>query len=498
MTPLSLTPDDLAVLKERSLTPAELEAQVALFRDPPHPVRLVRPATAGDGIQVLPEKEASAFEDVHRAACARERFVKFVPASGAATRMFDALLKGDAEAVRRFLGSWRDLPFREDLEVHCRTHGLSLEGSSAEEDACRLVRSVLGHSGLDLVHRPKALLPFHRYPGGSRTALEEHLAEAPHVVRDAAGVSRLHLTVSPEHRGDFERALPPIIERQGREAGGRFEVGISVQEPSSETLAVGEDDRPFRDAQGRLVFRPGGHGALLRNLARVEADAVLVKNIDNVVPDRLKGPGLRWKRVLAGLLVTVRDRVHSFLGELERGTVDAGAAADMSEFCRRWFFHDPWGSGDPGPAALRDWFDRPLRVCGMVRNTGEPGGGPYWVRGRDGAVTLQVVEKAQADLSDPAQREVFAAATHFNPVDLACSLRDPARRPYDLSRFSDPRAILISRKTLDGQTLKALEWPGLWNGAMHGWRTILVEVPLETFDPVKTVFDLLRPRHRPD
>ena len=288
-------------------------------------------------------------------------------------------------------------------------------------------------------------------PRPLRTPFEEHLVEAAATVRDAAGVCRVHVTVPPEHHSAFEAVLERARPRLERETGARFEVRFSEQAPSTDTVAIDEAGRLFRDSEGRLLFRPGGHGALLKNLAESGGDVVLVKNIDNVVPDDLRAPTLLWKRLLAGVLV-----------RLERASTRA----------------------------------RPLRVCGVVRNEGEPGGGPFWIDGPRGE-TRQIVESAQVDLANPAQAAIFRSATHFNPVDLACSLRDASGRPFDLPRFVDERAVFIAKKTHEGRTLFALERPGLWNGAMALWETVFVEVPKETFAPVKTVLDLLRPEHQP-
>jgi len=299
---------------------------------------------------------------------------------------------------------------------------------------------------------PKGLLPFHRYAGTSRTPFEEHLVEAAATVRDANGNCRLHVTVSPEHRAAFARVLESARPRLERETEARFVVEFSEQSPSTDTVALDESGHLLRDAEGRILFRPGGHGALLKNLEESGGDVVLVKNIDNVVPDARRAPTILWKRLLAGFLVR-RER-----------------ASDRQ---------------------------RPIRICGVVRNEGEPGGGPFWVAGPEGE-SRQIVESAQVDLLERGQAAIWGKATHFNPVDLVCSLRDAAGRPFDLSRFVDERAVFVAKKTHEGRALLALERPGLWNGAMAHWETVFVEVPKETFAPVKTILDLLRPEHLPD
>jgi hypothetical protein len=421
----ALSAADRAAITAHGLTEAEVARQLALFGDPPAPQRLARAATAGDGVLRLAEGEHAELLALAGEAANAGRLTKFVPASGAASRMFAFLGAGGEETAerKRFSESRAAFAF----------------GGSGDLGA--------------LAATPKGLLPFHNYPDGPRTPFEEHLHEAAGTVLDAGGRCRVHFTVSPEHRKAFEDELAEIRPRVTRATGARFSVSFSEQSPATDTIAGGADGGPFRTASGALLFRPGGHGALLKNLgdvARAGGDIVLVKNIDNVVPDARRGPTLLWKRLLAGLLV-----------KLERAS-------------RR---------------------ERPIRVCGVVRNEGEPGGGPFWVAGPRGE-SLQIVESAQVDLADPARASIWKTATHFNPVDLACSLRNAAGDPFDLGRFVDENAVFIAEKTHDGKPLKALERPGLWNGAMAFWETVFVEVPKETFAPVKTVLDLLRPEHR--
>ncbi len=414
--------EDRARIEAQGLTVEEVERQAALLRNPPPAVRLLRPCTAGDGIVRIEEGEHGKLLALADEAARAGRLSKFVPASGAASRMFEFLRSSEPDHpdARRF-----------------RENASSLAFDAGDLEA--------------LAALPKGLLPFHRYAGTVRTPFEEHLVEAAATVRDAAGVCRVHVTVPPEHRTAFEAVLERVRPRLERETGARFEVRFSEQAPSTDTVAIDERGRLFRDSEGRLLFRPGGHGALLKNLAESGGDLVLVKNIDNVVPDDLRAPTLLWKRLLAGVLV-----------RLERASTRA----------------------------------RPLRACGVVRNEGEPGGGPFWVEG-PGGETRQIVESAQVDLTDPSQAAIWRAATHFNPVDLACSLRDSSGRPFDLSHFVDERAVFIAKKTHGGRTLYALERPGLWNGAMALWETAFVEVPIDTFTPVKTALDLLRPEHQP-
>jgi len=417
--PSGLSDADRDQIRARGLTAEEVERQAALLLDPPPAVKLLRPCTVAGGVERIGEGANEELLALADEAARAGRLSKFVPASGAASRMFAFLLAGapETEEARRFRERRDAFPFRESVE--------------------------------ELSRGPKALIPFHAYPEGARTPFEEHLFEAASTIRDASGLCRVHFTVSPEHRRAFEDKLGEVRPRVERATGARLSVSFSEQSPSTDTVAVDESGRLFRDAEGRILFRPGGHGALLQNLQDSGGDVVLVKNIDNVVPDARRAPTILWKRLLSGLLV-----------QIERTSPR----------------------------------DRPIRVCGVVRNEGEPGGGPFWVAGPDGE-SRQVVESAQVDLANPEQAAIWRKATHFNPVDLACSIRDASGRPFDLSRFMDERAVFVTKKTHDGRGLRALERPGLWNGAMARWETVFVEVPRETFAPVKTILDLLRPEH---
>jgi hypothetical protein len=360
---------------------------------------------------------------------------------------------------------------------------------------------LLDERGLGYADRPKALIAFHRYPSGARTALEEQLVESALYSRDAGGRCRIHFTVSPEHRDAFVAHLVECRQRLEPKHGATYDVTLSVQHPSTDTIARDAGGRPFRLSDGSLLFRPGGHGALIRNLGDLAADIVFVKNIDNVQPDDRKTEVAWWKQVLGGFLVEVQDRIFDDLRRLHAGRVESTrldaalrfVAKDLGVPEAESLLDRP---GDAKRTFLLDRLDRPLRVCGMVANQGEPGGGPFWVRDADGAISHQIVEISQIDQETPDQRAILRSATHFNPVDLVCGLRDFGGRPFDLRRFVDSDAVFIAHRSQDGRDLWALERPGLWNGGMAGWNTVFVEIPIATFSPVKTVFDLLREEHR--
>jgi hypothetical protein len=521
--PWSPTPKDLTQLRALGISPAQVRSQVASLRQARHHRRLDRPCTLGDGIHRITRAEARSLIPLQEEAARAGRFQKFVPASGAASRMFEALhyyhrqeemsrfnqireraRQGGPRAriVLRFLEEWERFPFSEDLKEKLLAGGLTL-GRLTQGDRWRQVLNLLlTERGLNYQALPKALMKFHRYPEGGRSALEEHLVEAAAFIRDEKGRIPLHFTISLEHEALFLEHLAAVKPKHEERFGARFDISYSHQLRSTDTIALDLAGQLLRDPDGRLHLRPGGHGALLVNLNRLGGDLVYLKNIDNVVPDHLKGATFDWKKILGGYLIQTQRGVSRHLERLQHKRITRKDLQGTLDFLREvlsvWEPPGFW----KGPAELRREFllkklNRPLRVCGVVKNQGEPGGGPFWVKGRDGGLTLQIVESAQVDLESDEQHEIWFRATHFNPVDLVCSVRDFQGRPFDLRRHVDPEAVFISRKSKDGQALQALELPGLWNGAMADWNTLFVEVPLETFNPVKTILDLLRPEHQP-
>jgi hypothetical protein len=499
MTPF--TQADVERLRERGIPVEEARRQLDLLREPPPRRALDRPALVGDGIARIPEERTAELIQLAELAARQGRCLKMVPASGAATRMFASLLAAraarqcDVHESRLLMDRLHEFPFLEELRSELAFEGYDLDILHGAGNCLEILDALLGPDGLALADRPKGLLAFHTYAGGTRLALEEHLVEAAGYARDADGVARVHFTVSPEHLDRFREAAEEVRPGYERGLGVRLEITFSVQGPATDTIAATLDGEPFRDDDGHLLLRPAGHGALLDNLNALEGDLVLVKNIDNVVPDRLKAPTMRWKRILCGYLVALQREVFLHVARLRDPAIEGWALDEAQAFVAERFAASAPPGGDRR-GWLLDVLDRPLRVCGVVPNQGEPGGGPFWQRGEDGRVTLQIVEKADVDLDDPRQAAIVGASTHFNPVDLACAVRDVEGRPYDLRRFVDDRAVFVTRKSWGGRDLLALERPGLWNGAMAFWNTVFVEVPIETFAPVKTVFDLLRPEHR--
>lgn len=518
---LALTPEDLHTLEAKGISLSQIEQQLARFERGFPYAKLVRPCTIGDGIRRLSSEELGDYTRVFEAEQHLGRAMKFVPASGAATRMFKELLAlwqqikdrnpdepihdlsilgSHAATVQTFFANLPVFAFYPDLCASLARAGFNEQELLATRRYKPILEHLLFAPGLDYAHRPKGLLLFHRYSDHARTPVDEHVVEAQVYTIDRNGTASVHFTVACNHLEAFDRhiqRLPrPILRAHAHPV-----VTLSVQKPSTDTIAVDSDNKPFRDADGRLVFRPGGHGALLENLNDLQGDLIFIKNIDNVLPDHLKEPTYTYKHALGGLLVAVQRRLFHYLEQLETGRVSRTVLHDIAHFAAETLSISVPDDFDQWPDSrqhtwLFDRLDRPLRVCGMVPNTGEPGGGPFWVRDADGRISLQIVESAQVDPHSKAQQAIFAASTHFNPVDMVCGVRDFRHRPFDLLRFRDPDAGLITYKSHEGRELKALEWPGLWNGGMAYWHTIFVEVPVSTFAPVKTILDLLRPEHR--
>lgn len=505
------TENDKKLLAQKGISEEKLQQQLACFAKGFPYLKLSAAASTEKGILVPTDEEAerflAAWEDY--TADPSHKVVKFVPASGAASRMFkDLFAFADGAAgtpatdfERKFFERLHDAAFFADLDAAClRLHGKGVDALVAAGEYKAVVRALLGPDGLNYGRLPKGLLKFHRYPGGARTPFEEHLAEGARYARKADGVVNVHFTVSPEHRPLFEQLAAQAAPALGESLHADFRVSFSEQKPSTDTVAANPDDTPFRNPDGSLLFRPGGHGALIENLNDIDADVVFIKNIDNVVPDRLKEETVRYKKLLAGILVTLQARAFGYLRKLDSGkyTMD-----DLREMLR--FVQKSLCTKNPDTKLLEDTelaiylrrkLNRPMRVCGMVRNVGEPGGGPFLAYNPDGTVSPQILESSQIDMADPAKKELFEKGTHFNPVDLVCATKDYCGQAFRLPGFTDPQTGFISRKSKDGKELKALELPGLWNGAMSDWSTVFVEVPLATFNPVKTVNDLFREQHQ--
>lgn len=517
------TTKDREQVRSREMTVGQVDDQIARFQRGFPPLTLDRPCTVGDGIRRLADSEMALLESRFLEAKLSGRISKFVPASGAASRMFHFLLAAlhqdwplddealrarpgeDARLLREFFSTWKELPFADALLSKTLEVGRETAGQyapSSVDDASpavrrTILRALLADEGLGFADLPKGLIPFHRYGSEVRTAFQEHVIQSLAYIQAGDGSVRLHFTVPASYVERIDAHLQNCANR----LRGQFEISLSVQDPASDTIAVDQNNEPARDANGDLMFRPGGHGALLRNLERAGGDLVFLRNIDNIAAERpMKAAHVHRER-MGGVLLAVQEAIDALRAKLEDPARMDESVPEAFSFLERVLSRTPAPSiRTANPAAQAAFLvaelTRPLRVCGMVRNEGEPGGGPFWVRHSDGSSSIQIIEKSQIQLRDEEQRRILEASTHFNPVDLICSLRSRDGEPYRLDGFADPDSGIISEKSAAGKTLRALEWPGLWNGAMSRWNTVFLEIPLECFNPVKTVLDLLRPAHR--
>lgn len=493
---------DLQQIQGRGSDATVVEEQVQYFVNGFPFLHLSKAATVGDGIIRLTDAqiEEVTHEFDKSAAEGEVALLKFVPASGAATRMFKSLfsfLQEDKKdkSVDEFFTELPEFAFYDDLKTSLAADGHDI----ATADEKIIVSYFLTNKGLGYGELPKGLLKFHNYESRSRTPLEEHLVEGASYA-NAGGSVQIHFTVSPEHRDKFEKLVVEVLPAYQSEFGVKYMVSFSEQKSATDTIAVNMDNSPFREKDGGLLFRPAGHGALLENLSQLDADIIFIKNIDNVVPDRIKETTVTYKKALAGIVLDFQKRIFGYLDKLQN---HAGASllAELDAFFRNELCvvppatYESW-SDDQKKAYFVGKLDRPLRACGMVKNQGEPGGGPFWAENADGSSSLQIVESAQVDVDNEQQNGIFKNSTHFNPVDLVCAIKNKNGELYNLKKFRDPLTGFITYKSKDGKELKAQELPGLWNGSMANWNTLFVEVPLITFNPVKTVNDLLREQHQ--
>lgn len=487
---------DLSQIAKRGSDLKIVEEQIENFKNGFPFLKVKKAATIADGLIKLEDVEVNDMVDFFDQQASKKKLLKFVPASGAASRMFKALFAAkdegkSTEAVDTFVNEINRFAFAESLK----------KVTGGKTDAQSLLEGLLNPEGLDYGSLPKGLLEFHKYADGTRTAVEEHMVEgASYANRN--GRVRLHFTVSPEHKTKFKTLIADVKKAYEEKFGVQFIFSFSVQKKSTDTIAVNMDNSPFRKEDGSLLFRPAGHGALLENLNEQDADVIFIKNIDNVVPDHLKEETIKYKKALAGLLLSYQKKLFNFAKRLDKDEVSDYTRQKALSFLKNELNVVPpkgfrnWANEDK-LAYAKEKINRPIRVCGMVKNVGEPGGGPFWAQNTDESVSLQVVESAQINFKSKTQSETFQNATHFNPVDLIVSTKNYKKEKFNLLDFRDAKTGFITEKSLSGKALKAQELPGLWNGAMANWNTLFVEVPLITFNPVKTVNDLLRKEHQP-
>ncbi len=495
---------DVKVLQDKGISLEKAEWQLEKFRTGVKPAEIEAPATLEKGILKLDDaqKWATKYESESL------KVTKFVPASGAASRMFKTLfefrdaLKQDPslspdtnEEMKSFFQHIRKFAFYSDLSEVLKEEG-PIDRLIAGGKYQLILNSLLEKQGLSYGNLPKGLLKFHFYAGKiARTPFEEHLVEGSRYARSANNMVNLHFTVSPEHLSFFQQLKDMVLVKYENMYRVNYHIDFSIQKSSTDTLAVQSDNSPFYDQDKKLLFRPGGHGALIENLNEIDADIIFIKNIDNVVPEKKINATLLFKKALAGILLETQKNIFKLIKALKEKP-DSDTILKAAEFVKQSLCISVPGQLENETEWFIKILNRPLRVCGMVRNTGEPGGGPFLVKDKNGVVSTQILESSQVDLNNPKQAGLFAKATHFNPVDLVCAVRDYEGNKFNLKDFIDEDTCFISIKSKDGKELKALELPGLWNGAMAGWNTLFVEVPISTFNPVKTVNDLLREAHQ--
>ncbi len=511
------TDNDLKQIKGRGSSLYVVEDQIENFKKGFPYLKLEKAATPEDGIIVLDRLEIENYVRLYDEVRKNNQIVKFVPASGAASRMFKLLFEfldnsnnpelvkeafnksNDLQSIKTFFDRISDFAFFEELDAHLKKkHGLSIKTCLANCDYALILKGLLGSKGLSYATSPKGLLKFHKYENDLRTPVMEHLVEGALYAESANKIVKIHFTVSPEHKERFENHINGKTEQFKSEFSVKYDVDFSVQKAYTDTIAVNLDNEPFRNDDGTLLFRPAGHGALIANLDEIDADIIFVKNIDNVVPDKLKQDTITYKKALAGILLKFQERIFNYLVRLDGSVIDEDINEMISFLKNELSIKNipDFTDSEASVAFLKDKLNRPLRICGMVKNEGEPGGGPFFAQNHDGTHSLQIVESSQVDFGDESQKAIALSASHFNPVDLVCGVRNYKGTKFDLTKYVDPSAGFISEKSKDGRELKAQELPGLWNGAMSDWNTLFVEVPVSTFNPVKTVNDLLRPQHQ--
>lgn len=504
-----ITLQDKEFLAQKGISEEQIAEQLTCFEKGFPYLKLAAAASVDNGILAPATDMQKKYLDAWDAYTQTDKvIVKFVPASGAASRMFKNLfefLGADYDTPqtgfeKTFFEKIENFAFYNDLNQACQNNtGKDIPQLISEDNYKAVVSALLESAGLNYGALPKGLLKFHKYEDGSRTPLEEHLVEGALYAGNKNGKVNVHFTVSPEHRPLFKALVDEKAAIYAKRYGVEYNISFSEQKPSTDTIAADMDNKPFRD-NGKLLFRPGGHGALIENLNDLDADVIFIKNIDNVVPDKFKGDTVLYKKLIAGVLITLQQKIFSYLQLLESGKYTHEQIMDILQFLQKKLFCKNPEVKDLEDSELaiylKNKLNRPIRVCGMVKNVGEPGGGPFLAYNSDGTISLQILESSQIDMKDPEKKEMFEKGTHFNPVDLVCAVRDYKGHKFNLVKYVDKNTGFISYKSKNGKDLKALELPGLWNGAMSDWNTVFVEVPLSTFNPVKTVNDLLREQHQ--
>jgi nicotinamide riboside kinase len=511
------TSQDFVQCYNRGTSIENIQQQLQALTEGIEKTVLLKPAKLEDGIVSISKEEALKHASFYTSILNTMTPVNFVPASGAASRMFKFLneflldyqpqnerINGYINRKKNidlmiFLAGIEKFPFYKEVKAHNKENYLEYHNWSKSAKNYFFIKTLLNDPKFDFANKPKGILPFHKYKNHNATPIEEHLLECANY-SNSNNNGHLHFTVSQNHQTLFQEVLNTIQHKVEQKTGVKITVDFSFQDQSTDSIAVSSDNIPLRDANTNLIFRPGGHGALILNLNKLDGDLIFIKNIDNVIQNHTEEISL-YKKALAGVLLKLQQKVFQFLKELEDNSFSVGNRESIVQFLKTKLFitlDDSFKTQEIATqkSILFDLLNRPIRVCGMVKNEGEPGGGPFWVKDSNGIITLQIVEASQIDGRDPVQTKILSNASHFNPVDLVCGIKNYKGNKFDLREFVDPKSGFIVEKSNKGISMKNYELPGLWNGGMSKWTTIFVEVPLLTFNPVKTVNDLLNPTHQ--
>lgn len=508
----NFTPEDRKQIESLGLTEEKVLQQIESFKKGFPKTKLIDAATIQNGgIIALSDEEIAQYTTYYQKVADKKEILKFVPASGAATRMFKDLyafsstyfgvasnFEKEFPEVQRFLENLHTFAFYDDLKECMEKSSLDIQDYMDRGDYSTIINYLLKEQYMNYGGLPKGLLKFHRYGDAQRTPIEEHIVEGAEYAK-SNDIVKIHFTVSPEHKALFRKKTQDVKKQYENKYNISLRTSFSEQKHYTDIIAVDEYNEPMRDEKGTLIFRPGGHGALIENLNECKADLIFIKNIDNVVPDWMKHTTIIYKKALAGMLLKLQSKTFEYLRLLGEKPTQRQLNA-IAKFAADQLHIDLPRNLKDLPRkeqikVLRSKLNRPIRICGMVKNQGEPGGGPFFTENTHGIKSLQIVETAQINRKDSLQESILSGATHFNPVDLVCATKDYRGRRFDLRKYVDPETGFISKKTKGAQTMKSQELPGLWNGAMADWISLFVEVPLATFNPVKSVTDLLRPEH---
>ena len=514
---MNFTEKDIKQFNDKGIDLSVVEKQINDFKEGFPFLKVVKAATINDGLKKYNDEQLEKLIRVYNHYGRKNKILKFVPASGAASRMFKSLFEfynnnftknelieqlsdNEFNSIGFTLKNIKNFAFYKLLTELPAFKNIDIENEVKKGNWKKVIDAILKEDGLNYGNLPKGLLQFHKYAENSRTSAQEHLVEAA-LYATLTETANLHFTVSPEHKTLFQKHINSSKTDFEKKYVIDYDVDFSIQKSSTDTIAVDKNNIAFRNDDNTILFRPGGHGALIENLNDLDADVIFVKNIDNVVPDKLKDETIKYKKLIGGVLLDYQNKIFDYIKAIDEGKntdefIDELEAFLKDELCIITNNEYYKLTETEKLVFIKNKLNRPIRVCGMVKNEGEPGGGPFWAKNNDGSTSLQIVESSQINLNDNSISEIVKEATHFNPVDLVCAVKDYKGNKFDLNKFIDYSTGFISEKSKNGRFLKALELPGLWNGAMSDWNTIFVEVPLITFNPVKTINDLLRKEHQ--